>query len=169
MGAAEIGEQPKPSVCPPMRLGWRRRVSHMPCHCSLGTCAGERAPAMSISLSRSRSSLHCKRRARSISGLRRAAGLLRRRSLRNTCFSASSTGADGTGVGGGSAACLGGGMRRRGAAADLHEEQVHENQDAAGKPCNSNPCTSRLTETCARRRGQRATVVTRCNSNPINQ
>ena len=52
---------------------------------------------------------------------------------------------------------------------ELHEEQVHENQDAARKPCNSNPCTSRLTETCARRTGQRATVVTRCNSNPINQ
>ena len=113
LGAAEIGEQPNPSVSPFRR---RRRVSHMPCHCSLGTCAGEWAPAMSISLSCSRSSLHCKRRARSISGLRRAAGLLRRRLLRNTCFSASGTGADGTGVGGGSACCLGGGMcnERRG-------------------------------------------------------
>ena len=111
LGAAEIGEQPNPSVSPFRR---RRRVSHMPCHCSLTCRAGEWAPAMSMSLSRSRSALQCKRRARSISALRRAARLLRR-PLR-TCFLASGAGAGGTGVGGGNACCLGGGMcnERRG-------------------------------------------------------
>ena len=86
----------------------------MPCHCSLTCRAGEWAPAMSMSLSRSRSALQCKRRARSISALRRAARLLRR-PLR-TCFLASGAGAGGTGVGGGNACCLGGGMcnERRG-------------------------------------------------------
>jgi hypothetical protein len=90
------------------------RLSHMPCHCSLTCRAGEWAPAMSMSLSRSRSALQCKRRARSISALRRAARLLRR-PLR-TCFLASGAGAGGTGVGGGNACCLGGGMcnERRG-------------------------------------------------------
>eukprot|EP00964_Phaeocystis_antarctica_P075044 scaffold46265_cov47-Phaeocystis_antarctica.AAC.4 len=54
----------------------------MPCHCWL-TCAGEWSPAMSMARSDSESALHCKRRARSISALRRAAGPLSR-PLRST-------------------------------------------------------------------------------------
>ena len=110
IGAVEIGEQPKANqACPPHEAGGGRaqpgssRVSHMPCHRSL-TCVGE-WPAMSMALSHSKSALHCKRRARSISALRRAASLL-------SPFLVSGAGADGTGVGGGTACCLGGGTGR---------------------------------------------------------
>ena len=61
---------------------------------------------MSMALSDSESALHCKRRARSISALRRAADPLSRP------FFASGAGAGGTGAGGGSACCLGGGTGR---------------------------------------------------------
>ena len=61
---------------------------------------------MSMALSDSESALHCKRRARSISALRRAADPLSRP------FLASGAGAGGTGAGGGSACCLGGGTGR---------------------------------------------------------
>mmetsp|Transcript_11359 Transcript_11359/g.26712 ORF Transcript_11359/g.26712 Transcript_11359/m.26712 type:complete len:209 (+) Transcript_11359:682-1308(+) len=74
-------------------------------------CAGEWAPSMSMARSDSESALHCKRRARSISALRRAAGPLSR-PLRNTCFLASGARVGGTGAGGGIASCLGGGTGR---------------------------------------------------------